>query len=125
EERVSRHISLESFKNLVRQQNQLLQLDQAKAIASMSSLVSRASAQDRSSAIPLIRRIAAAGGPISPEMERRFAQLQSIFDGSKGDVKGKPSPVVAGPVPQAASIAPHEIEASRHRKVKPDASRKT
>jgi hypothetical protein len=77
----SRRLGLEAFKNVVRRQNQTLQLYEDKAVAAIPSLLAGVGAKERSAAIPVIRRIAAAGGELSGEAAKRLTRIETLFAG--------------------------------------------
>src|SRR5271166_1292408 len=79
-----KRISLLKFKELVKEQNMIMALDQERALAAISKLLP-ADRAERSAAVEAIGRILAAGGAMPDEEKRRLARVEALFGESKSD----------------------------------------
>lgn len=72
-------MSVAHFKELLRDQYLMLRLDEERAVAALPRLLAEGSAEDRSAALDLIRKLAAIGGDIGGEVKARLAQVEAMF----------------------------------------------
>jgi DNA-binding SARP family transcriptional activator len=71
-------LSLADFKTLVREQFYLLILDQREAVDAVADLLP-ADPEQRRAGLNLIRQVLGARKDLSPEEEKRFAEITQIF----------------------------------------------
>jgi hypothetical protein len=85
-------ITLSDFKALVREQFNILLIDQEAALAAIPEMIVRADADTRSKAFALIKQVLLARGELSAETSRRLAEVARLF-GVKEDESTKPIPI--------------------------------
>jgi hypothetical protein len=78
-------LSLTAFKTLVRDQFNMLLIDQDAALAAIPSMLS-ADAETRAEAFGLIGQVLGAAGPLSAEDSARLAQIGRLFGVGDGGV---------------------------------------
>jgi pimeloyl-ACP methyl ester carboxylesterase len=76
---VAKRMSLAHFKQVLREQYQLVLLDEQRAISTLPALLG-ANAGDRKAALDVIHRVLAARGELSGEASRRLAQVEAMID---------------------------------------------
>jgi hypothetical protein len=78
-------LSLAAFKALVREQFNMLHIDEDAALAAIPSMLP-ADADTRAKAFDLIRQVLSATGPLSAEDNARLAQVGRLFGVGDGGV---------------------------------------
>jgi pimeloyl-ACP methyl ester carboxylesterase len=74
------NISLAEFKQITREQYYMLLLDEERAVAAIPGLIGRQSDM-AGKLVPLIRRVLAARGSLTPEREARIARIDALVNG--------------------------------------------
>jgi pimeloyl-ACP methyl ester carboxylesterase len=85
-------ITLSDFKALVREQFNILLIDQEAALAAIPEMIVRADAETRSKAFALIKQVLLARGELSADTSRRLAEVARLF-GVKEDESTQPIPI--------------------------------
>ena len=98
-------LSLEAFKQILREQYFGLMLNCDAAMAAIPGMLPAAQAE-RSKALEMIRRTVSATGKVTGERAKRLAQIETLFAGGETEVAAKPKALAKpkAPVkPKAAS----------------------
>src|SRR3974390_1457875 len=85
-------ITLSDFKALVREQFNILLIDQEAALAAIPEMIVRADADTRNKAVSLIKEVLLASGELSVDTSRRLAEVARLF-GVKEDESTQPIPI--------------------------------
>jgi hypothetical protein len=72
-------MTLETFKALVREQFNILLLDQQPALAAIPELMSGADAETRVASLNLIKEVLLARGEMSNEVSKRLGEISRLF----------------------------------------------
>ena len=75
-------ITITEFKQAFREQYFMLLIDEEAAVAAIPDVIGRESEMAQK-LLPLLRRVASARGPLSPERETRFARIAALMNGEK------------------------------------------
>jgi hypothetical protein len=75
----SRRVGVEGIKRLVREQRQILLLDEERAIAAIPTMAARANAKERAAAAPAIRHAASVAGGLSADAAARLSRIEELF----------------------------------------------
>ena len=73
-------MSMAYFKEIVRQQVLILQLNEERAIATLPELLAKATTDELTGALDLVRRVAAIGGAPTGEVKTRLDRIEAIFE---------------------------------------------
>ena len=90
DEHAERSDARREFKSAFRDQFMLVLLDPDEALRTLPQLLAKA--EDPAGAMALLRELAAAGGPLSEELEGRLARVAEIYEGAAREHKGEASP---------------------------------
>lgn len=90
-------MTLASFKDLVRDQFAMLQLDPAEALAAMPELLTKADAESITTRAARLRELAEVTGALSPEAERRLKAVEDIFAKAAEKLRAVGTPAAAKP----------------------------
>ena len=99
-------ITLAEFKAALREQGFMLLLDQERAVATLPQLLASASAEQIREALEVLRRVAAAGGPLGAESEARLAEVARLFEeAAKAAQAGRSATAADGEMPARPASA--------------------
>ena len=99
-------VTLAEFKAALREQGFMLLLDQERAVATLPQLLASASAEQIREALAVLRRVAAAGGPLGAESEARLAEVARLFEeAAKAAQAGRSATAADGEMPAHPATA--------------------
>jgi pimeloyl-ACP methyl ester carboxylesterase len=100
-------VSLGTFKQALRDQFLMLQLDPQEALAALPRLLERAHAAEIRPVLEDVKRVATAGGELSAAGQERLQAIEAIFEqaAARGAAGGSPAEAV-GEAAQVAAVAP-------------------
>jgi Protein of unknown function (DUF3141) len=85
----SARMSIAHFKEVVRDQVLALQVDEARAMATMPHLLAKGTADELTTALDLVRRVAAIGGAPTGEVKTRLERVEAMFESAIASTSGR------------------------------------
>ncbi|HEY4630778.1 MAG TPA: DUF3141 domain-containing protein [Blastococcus sp.] len=99
-------ITLAEFKAALREQGFMLLLDRERAVATLPQLLASASTEQIREALAVLRRVAAAGGPLGAESEARLAEVARLFgEAAEAAQAGRSATAADGEMPARPASA--------------------
>ncbi len=83
---IGKRMTLRRFKDVLREQYQLVRLDEKRAIDTLPALLGTDAAA-RKMTLDLLRRVLASHGDLSGEAARRLAQIEALFEAVPGKIR--------------------------------------